>query len=108
MFLAKVTGSVVATQNVASMTGRTSFAETRTMPTAPRPGAVAMAAIGSFSEASIVKDKGAARPPCFVLGQLNFGKLNCGGTPMRLLISHCCAIDSTLFVIQYSTRPAGK
>src|SRR4051812_24162220 len=38
----------------------------------------------------------------------NFGKLNSGGTPIRTLISHCCAIDRTLFVIQYSTRPAGK
>src|SRR4051812_10874960 len=27
---------------------------------------------------------------------------------MRVLINHCCAIDSTLLVIQYSTRPAGK
>src|SRR3954463_16285496 len=27
---------------------------------------------------------------------------------MRLLITHCCAIDSTLFVTQYSTRPDGK
>src|SRR3954468_12302973 len=27
---------------------------------------------------------------------------------MRVLINHCCAIDSTLFVTQYSTRPAGK
>src|SRR5690606_6986005 len=29
---------------------------------------------------------------------LKFGKLNCGGTPMRTLISHCCAIDRMLFV----------
>ena len=27
---------------------------------------------------------------------------------MRLLMIHCCAIDSRLFVSQYSTRPAGK
>ena len=39
---------------------------------------------------------------------LNLGKLNCGGTPMRVLIIHCCAIDKMLFVIQYSTRPDGK
>ena len=31
---------------------------------------------------------------------LNDGRLNCGGTPMRVLISHCCAIDKMLFVIQ--------
>jgi hypothetical protein len=24
------------------------------------------------------------------------------------LMSHCCAIDNTLLVIQYNTRPAGK
>ncbi len=28
------------------------------------------------------------------------GRLNCGGTPMLLLIIHCWAIESTLFVIQ--------
>ncbi len=39
---------------------------------------------------------------------LNFGRLNCGGTPMRLLMNHCWAIDRMLFVSQYSTRPAGK
>src|SRR3990167_1851049 len=39
---------------------------------------------------------------------LNFGKLNCGGTPMRVLMSHCWAIDRMLFVSQYSTRPAWK
>ena len=39
---------------------------------------------------------------------MNFGKLNCGGTPMRVLISHCCAMDKTLLVIQYNTKPAGK
>ena len=27
---------------------------------------------------------------------------------MRVLMSHCCAIDNTLFVIQYNTKPAGK
>src|SRR5205823_690779 len=40
--------------------------------------------------------------------QRNFGKWNFGGTPMRLLISHCWAIDKVLLVIQYITRPAGK
>jgi len=39
---------------------------------------------------------------------LNLGRLNCGGTPMRVLIIHCWAIDKMLFVIQYSTKPAGK
>ena len=39
---------------------------------------------------------------------LNLGKLNCGGTPMRVLIIHCCAIDKMLLVIQYNTKPAGK
>jgi len=23
---------------------------------------------------------------------LNFGRLNCGGTPMRVLMTHCCAM----------------
>ena len=27
---------------------------------------------------------------------------------MRVLMIHCCAMDSTLLVIQYSTKPAGK
>ena len=27
---------------------------------------------------------------------------------MRVLMSHCCAIDKTLLVIQYNTKPAGK
>ena len=27
---------------------------------------------------------------------------------MRVLISHCCAMDKTLLVIQYRTKPAGK
>src|SRR5574344_2450582 len=27
---------------------------------------------------------------------------------MRTLITHCCAIDSTLLVSQYSTKPAGN
>src|SRR4051812_5344087 len=27
---------------------------------------------------------------------------------MRVLISHCCAMDSRMLVIQYSTRPDGK
>ena len=27
---------------------------------------------------------------------------------MRMLMSHCCAIDNTLLVIQYNTKPAGK
>ena len=39
---------------------------------------------------------------------LNLGKLNWGGTPMRVLMIHCCAIDNTLLVIQYKTRPDGK
>ena len=39
---------------------------------------------------------------------MNFGRLNCGGTPIRVLITHCCAIERMLFVIQYSTKPAGK
>src|SRR4030095_3442551 len=29
-------------------------------------------------------------------------------TPSCLLITHCCAMDRTLFVSQYRTRPAGK
>src|SRR5262245_34236990 len=29
-------------------------------------------------------------------------------TPSLRLMYHCCAIDSRLFVSQYSTRPAGK
>ena len=33
-------------------------------------------------------------------GYLNFGRLNCGGTPIRVLMTHCCAIDKILFVIQ--------
>src|SRR2546422_11770054 len=43
-----------------------------------------------------------------LLCYLNFGRLNCGGTPIRVLINHCWAIDRMLLVIQYSTRPAGK
>src|SRR5659263_171810 len=39
---------------------------------------------------------------------LNFGRLNCGGTPIRVLITHCWVIARMLLVIQYSTRPAGK
>src|SRR5450830_2139211 len=39
---------------------------------------------------------------------LKLGRWNFGGTPIRVLMSHCCAIDSTLLVIQYSTKPAGK
>ena len=27
---------------------------------------------------------------------------------MRVLMTHCCAIDNTLLVIQYNTKPAGK
>ena len=27
---------------------------------------------------------------------------------MRVLITHCCAIDNTLLVIQYKTKPDGK
>ena len=27
---------------------------------------------------------------------------------MRVLITHCCAIDKMLLVIQYSTKPDGK
>ena len=27
---------------------------------------------------------------------------------MRVLMTHCCAIDKMLLVIQYSTKPAGK
>ena len=34
--------------------------------------------------------------------------MNCGGTPIRVLITHCCVMDKMLFVIQYSTKPAGK
>src|SRR3990167_6812375 len=41
-------------------------------------------------------------------GHLNFGMLNFSGTPRRLLMKDCCAMVSTLLVIQYSTRPAGK
>ena len=40
--------------------------------------------------------------------QLNFGRLNCGGTPMRVLMTHCWAIDKMLLVIQYNTKPEGK
>src|SRR6476661_8736159 len=60
--------------------------------------------------AAAVPGEGQGLHEAALLDQLlpNFGRLNCGGTPIRQLISHCCAIDSTLFVIQYSTRPAGK
>ncbi len=27
---------------------------------------------------------------------------------MRVLMSHCCAMDKMLLVIQYKTKPAGK
>ena len=27
---------------------------------------------------------------------------------MRVLMTHCCAIDNTLLVIQYNTKPEGK
>ena len=40
--------------------------------------------------------------------QLNFGRLNCGGTPILVLITHCCAMDRMLLVIQYKTKPEGK
>src|SRR5687768_3349222 len=94
----------------------TEGADTRTMPTAPRPGAVAMAAMGwswrgSMAVLSNYKGQGPLQRPLLSPWRsryLNFGRLNSGGTPMRVLISHCCAIDSTLFVIQYSTRPDGK
>ena len=39
---------------------------------------------------------------------MNLGKLNCGGTPMRVLMSHCWAMDRMLLVIQYKTKPDGK
>ena len=28
--------------------------------------------------------------------------------PMRVLMTHCCAMDKMLLVSQYSTRPAGN
>jgi hypothetical protein len=40
------------------------------------------------------------REAALFLFYLNFGKLNWGGTPMRVLITHCCAIDRMLLVIQ--------
>ena len=57
----------------------------------PRPGGVASAAIVSRVAVS-------RRPTSSVF---------CSAAT-SLLMRHCCAIDSSVFVSQYSTRPAGN
>ena len=71
---------------------------------------LAAAAIGSWWRASMASILAYAFCAAFTrtndkgriaaLVYLNDGKLNCGGTPMRVLIIHCCAIDKMLLVIQ--------
>src|SRR5690606_35159768 len=85
------------------------------MPTAPRPDAVATAAMGSSNWASMrrfFQQKGegprSGGPFRRVVGRRGYLVFFVPSTPRRLLITHCWAIDSTLLVIQYSTRPAGK
>ena len=52
--------------------------------------------------------QGAASSRHVAVAYLNFGNRNFISTPMLLLICHCCKIVKVLFVIQYSTKPAGK
>src|SRR5690349_23478472 len=80
------------------------------MPTAPRPEAVAMATMGSVVRASLVRILAAKRAADAALRGWFGARAGylVPSTPSRLLMNHCCAIDSTLLVIQYSTRPAGK
>ena len=66
----------------------------RTTPTAPRPGGVAMAMIGSSRSANMFERL------VVLLGQVL--------RPSCRLIIHCWAIDKMLLDNQYSTKPAGK
>ncbi len=68
--------------------------ERRMIPTPPRPGGVAIAAMVSLV-ATIV-----------YLKERQFREDS--ARSMLLVITHCCAIDSILFTTQYNTKPDGK
>src|SRR5690606_27850844 len=121
--------------------------ETRTTPTPPRPGGVAIAAMVSpelsprsmgASVSPLTRDanrllggppdkrhpKSTAAPRTFVLRLRPFRPRSSLRADQRLLrasaqvffcsaatsllMRHCCAIDSSVLVSQYSTRPAGN
>src|SRR5690606_10134101 len=65
--------------------------DTRTIPTPPRPGGVAIAAMVSVLAMMFVSE----------------GHSHTSLT-MRLVMMYCCTIDSVLFTTQYNTRPAGN
>ncbi len=75
----------------AAISAERSRPDTRTMPTAPRPGAVAIATIGSSRRGSI--DGLSPRLPREAV-------TSSPSTPSFLLMNHCCAIDRMLFVSQ--------
>ena len=71
------------------------------MPMPPRPGGVAAATMVSV-RISDLRLAAAARSSASV------GAPGAAAASMRRLMFHCCAIDSTVLVTQYSTSPAGK
>src|SRR5689334_2689059 len=78
--------------------------ETRTMPTLPRPGGVALATIVSVRVMfHLPLNKGYGESDTHASYDFFFFSAS-----MRRLMFHCWAIDSTVFVTQYSTRPDGK
>ncbi len=86
--------------------------ETRTMPTPPRPWAVAMAAMVSRDvDAWRSPDRRTARRPTrgVCVARLGRGRATRPWRPASIwrVMYHCWAIDRTLLTTQYSTRPAG-
>src|SRR5690606_1129151 len=85
--------------------------ERRTMPTPPRPGAVAMATMVSVSGWGMARAYGLAALNRTARRE---GRAFRSGTgpdhsfSILRVISHCWPMDSRLLVSQYSTRPAGN
>lgn len=67
--------------------------EIRRMPIPPVPGGVAIAAMVSCAG---------------MLLMLTPGRYYLAAASIRLVMTHCCAIDNTLLITQYKTSPDGK
>ena len=81
---------------MASPMARALSPDSRKMPIPPVPGGVAIAAMVSCG--------GMARMWRWLSPAAGY----LAPASMRLVITHCCAMDSTLLTTQYNTSPAGK